>query len=93
MILEFTATCLLNILIASPDIGNQIGRLKIPQPLVDSIFEPYQQIMAAFFDDMAIFHNDNPIHLANGRKPMRDSHHRAANEKLGERILNVHLGF
>src|SRR4026207_1885445 len=42
---------------------------------------------------MAILYNDDAIHLADRGKPMRNGDHGSADNELGERILNVDLGF
>ena len=53
----------------------------------------HEQIVTTFFDDMAILYNDDAIHLADRGKTMRNGDYGSADYELGERILNVDLGF
>lgn len=84
---------LLNISVSICGVGQQIRRLQVPQSLIQPVLDLHEQIVATFFDDMAILYNDDAIHLADRGKTMRNGDYGSADYELGERILNVDLGF
>jgi hypothetical protein len=68
----------LNVSVSICGIGQQIRRLQVPQSLIQPVLDLHEQIVATFFDDMAILYNDYAIHLADRGKTMRNGDHGSA---------------
>lgn len=66
--------------------------LESPHLLVVAVVDLDQEIVLAFFDDPPVLHDDDPVHLLDGGKPMGDGDDGAAAHEFRERVLDIRFG-